>query len=45
MEDCDEMHYAETCHPHPLVRIIYIIDGFIQTIEDNAKEKVNINAN
>lgn len=45
MEGYDKMYYSETCHPHPLVRIVYIIDSFIQTIQGNAKAKVDINSN
>jgi hypothetical protein len=41
----DKMYYAETCHPHPLVRLAYIIDSFIQTIEGNPKSNVQINSN
>jgi hypothetical protein len=41
----EKQNSAETCHPHPLVRIVYIIDSFIQTIQGNAKSKVNINSN
>lgn len=43
MEHYDKMYYAETCHPHPLVRIVYIIDSFIQTVQGNIGANQDVN--
>lgn len=45
MENHSGIYYAEHSHPHPLVRILYVIDCFIQTIEGNLQGQVKINSN
>jgi hypothetical protein len=45
MEGYSEIYYAEHSHPHPLVRILYVIDCFIQTIEGNLQGQFKINSN
>ncbi|MDB5231637.1 MAG: hypothetical protein JWN76_2442 [Chitinophagaceae bacterium] len=37
-----EMYYDASDHPHPLIRILYIIDMFIQTAEKNQPQGMSI---
>ena len=34
------MYYAASTHPHPLIRISYIVDNLVKTVEDNLEDNV-----
>lgn len=44
MEGYKEIYFAEHSHPHPLLRVLYIVDSFIQNVEGNLHERI-INPN
>jgi hypothetical protein len=44
MEKYETIYYKASTHPHPMVRISYIVDNFIRTIQKNLGELIELDA-
>jgi len=40
--DYEEMYYREHSHPHPMIRLSYVVDSFIKSAENNLPSGVDI---
>ncbi|MFD2921780.1 hypothetical protein ACFS6H_18820 [Terrimonas rubra] len=44
MKDYKKIYYKASTHPHPIIRISYIVDCLVKTLEGNIKQKITIDS-